>query len=582
MATGQISLVLGHLRRLIGPRAVPDQTDVQLLDRFLHLHEEAAFEDLVKRHGPLVLGLCRRVLGDPHDAEDAFQATFLVLARKAGSIRKQQSLGSWLYGVAYRVARKARAGVARRRVWEKPAGVQTSGDGPAAAAEPEHVSASQPDPVAQAMSQEMRAVVDEELQKLPCAYRESLIRCYLQGQTNEEAARALGWPAGSMSRHLTRARELLRERLVRRGIALPTGLTAALITGQLAAASVPAALAKTSTRAALAFAGNPVRLAGVVSPHAAGIAQTILRAMFMTKLKIATVLFLTTGLLAASLGGLWYTPTTAATPADKGASPKKQGAERDGAPTKARNEESHARVVDLRRRLQKPVDLVRGIDQNTPLSDALAFISDHFGVPIIVETDAFKYETMLSGVDSAGDVTAQPVGLTKVSKIPLGTVLRLVLLQVEDATYVVRPEGIVVTTWRRTQPAAWTGAHRRSAPAVSALLEKTPLSEALKDLADQTGINVVLDPRVGDKGITEMSTTLSNVPLDTAVRLLADMADLKVVAMDNVLYVTSPAKARVLQAEQQRRDDKASSGKQPPAEPAKKPDKAKPAANPGK
>src|SRR5262245_45253870 len=125
MAHGQLGVVLRHLRQLIGAAPAADRTDAQVLEEFARLHSEAAFTTLVQRYGPLVLGLCQRVLRNGHDAEDAFQATFLVLARRAGSIRKQSSVGSWLYGVAYRVAQKAKVRAARRRASQPDVPVST-------------------------------------------------------------------------------------------------------------------------------------------------------------------------------------------------------------------------------------------------------------------------------------------------------------------------------------------------------------------------------------------------------------------------------------------------------------------------
>jgi RNA polymerase sigma factor (sigma-70 family) len=176
-----------------------EQTDCQLLKRFAGQRDQVAFAALVRRHGPMVLAVCRRVLCNAHDADDAFQATFLVLVRKAGAIARPELLANWLYGVAYRVAVKARANAARRSEHEKRAPVKAWVD-----------------PVVEATAREERSVLDAVLQHMPDQYRAPLVLCHLEGKTNAEAARMLGWPTGSISGRLARARELLRERLVRR------------------------------------------------------------------------------------------------------------------------------------------------------------------------------------------------------------------------------------------------------------------------------------------------------------------------------------------------------------------------------
>ena len=267
MASGQVSPVMRFLRRLAGDGPGGGVTDGQLLERFARGRDEAAFAALLARHGPLVLGVCRRVLDDADAAEDAFQATFLVLVRRAGSIARPERLGNWLYGVAYRTAVKARGAAARRRAHERRAAGQTAVP---AASEP-----AWPD---------LRAVLDEELARLTQRYRAPLVLCYLEGKTTEEAARELGCPKGTVLSRLARGREQLRRRLVRRGLAPAAGLPAVLTAG----AAVPAPLAETTLKAARAVAaGQAAALA--VSPRVAALTEGVLRAMFLSRLKIALV-----------------------------------------------------------------------------------------------------------------------------------------------------------------------------------------------------------------------------------------------------------------------------------------------------
>src|SRR5262245_28043277 len=190
--------VLRQIRKIA---AEETHCDAQFLERFASHRDEAAFAALVRRHGPMVLGVCRRVLRHADDAEDAFQATFLVLAQKAATIRKRPALGSWLYGVALRVARKARSG---RR---PPPG-------------PEGLPMTAPDASTALTVAELQSGIDEELGRLPERCRAPLVLCYLQGQTQDEAARQLGWSKATLRRRLGRGRELLRLRLARRGLSL--------------------------------------------------------------------------------------------------------------------------------------------------------------------------------------------------------------------------------------------------------------------------------------------------------------------------------------------------------------------------
>jgi RNA polymerase sigma factor (sigma-70 family) len=218
----------------------PELPDRELLQRYLEKADEAAFAELVDRHGPMVLGVCQAVLHHRQDAEDAFQATFLVLARKASSIRRRDGLGSWLHGVAYRIARKARAKSARREVLEAKAIIPAS---PSSAADDLSWS-------------EARALLHAELAALPECFREPLVLCYLQGLTQDEAAGRLGWTAVTLKGRLQRGRRLLRRRLERRGLGLAAALAATLLTDHAPAAPLSPALVAATLRAALPEAGE--------------------------------------------------------------------------------------------------------------------------------------------------------------------------------------------------------------------------------------------------------------------------------------------------------------------------------------
>jgi RNA polymerase sigma factor (sigma-70 family) len=275
MTSRPTGAALPQLRRLLSRAGLP--TDPQLLERFLARRDQAAFAALVRRHGPMVLAVCRRLLADPNDADDAFQATFLVLVRRAASVGRPERLGSWLYGVAYRTALKARANNARRRRHQQPlADVPTDGG------------------VAELVWRELRPVLDEELHRLPEKYRAPVVLCYLEGVSKREAARQLGWPEGTLSTRLHQAREILRGRLSRRGL----GLSAVAVAVALSPGAAPAAVPPTLAAAAVAAAS----LAAVPAPVAA-LAEGVLRVMWWNKLKVVAAVLLAAGLLAAGIGG---------------------------------------------------------------------------------------------------------------------------------------------------------------------------------------------------------------------------------------------------------------------------------------
>lgn len=281
MASGHGGEVIGPIDQLFRRGTVAALGMGALLERFAVRRDEAAFAALVEMHGPLVLGVCRRVLSDPHDVEDAFQATFLVLAHKAGSIRRPDLLGNWLHGVARRVAVRARARTARRRAREQPGAEQFA------------LARSDGD----ADRRELGSVLDEEIGRLPEKYRRPVVLCYLEGRTEEEAAHDLRWTPGMVRGRLARARDLLRSRITRRGLS-PTGASlGAILPLEAASSAAPPQLAMATVQSAITFATGRAAAAGAVP--AAALAQGVLTAMFLTRLKFAaTALLGVAGLIA--------------------------------------------------------------------------------------------------------------------------------------------------------------------------------------------------------------------------------------------------------------------------------------------
>jgi RNA polymerase sigma factor (sigma-70 family) len=285
-----VNYVLGQLQRWTAAQTV-DETDAVLLQRYIHQRDDAAFAALVARHGAMVLRVCRRILGDGHHAEDAFQAAFLILARKAASLRQPEALTGWLHGVARRVALKA-CGQGKGRLFS---------------AVPLNESLPDPhtDPLAQLTARELLGLVDEEVQRLPAAQRSVVVLCCLEGCTRQEAARQLGWTLPSVKSHLQRGRQRLQERLRRRGIALSAALAVVAVSRGEAA---PALLLRSTVAAALS---------GGIDGSASALATSVLKAMFLPKLAGVMAVVLTFALVASATVAWVSRSAPAEAPEDK-------------------------------------------------------------------------------------------------------------------------------------------------------------------------------------------------------------------------------------------------------------------------
>jgi RNA polymerase sigma factor (sigma-70 family) len=298
MATAGLSKALEYLRLELYPDA--GETDGQLLARFVAGRDETAFAALVRRYETLVFGVCRRVLRNHHDSEDAFQATFLVLARKADSVAQRETLGCWLSRVAYHVALEVRAVNARRQARERPL-------------------ADVPNPlVPPSEPQDWRPLLDQEINRLPEKYRSAIILCDLEGRSRKESAGLLGLPEGTLSSRLAMARKMLGERLTRRGVSLTGAALASALAPAVASAGVSSMLMTTTIRAAVLVAAGD---SAAATTPAAILMKGVLETMFLQKLKIATAALLT--MIALGAGGFVYQAGTSPSKAQAQAAPAK-------------------------------------------------------------------------------------------------------------------------------------------------------------------------------------------------------------------------------------------------------------------
>ena len=323
MIDGGRGILTRELGRLFGEGALR-LNDGQLLERYVSQRDEAAFEALVHRHGPMVLSLCRRYLREPSDVEDAFQATFLVLVRKGPSIRQRQLLSSWLYGVAYKVSMRARSIRRKRQARENGRGRH-----PGISCRILHLE-----------SAEAGQILDQELNRLPEKYRVPLVLCYLNDRTHEQAAAELSWPVGTVRSRLARGRELLRERLTRRGYSpsvailglgadLPLRSFTASVPPTLVRATVAAAerFLPTASAGAGSAAGSTI-LFPSISGSATTLAQGVLTTMALTQMKVIGAGLVAAGMLAGGVGaGAWTLASGPGPQADKPAArSRRQGA----------------------------------------------------------------------------------------------------------------------------------------------------------------------------------------------------------------------------------------------------------------
>jgi RNA polymerase sigma factor (sigma-70 family) len=519
--------VLSYLRRL-APEASAHDEDGPLLSRFLQ-GDAAAFTTLVGRHAPLVWGVCRRLLGPSPDAEDAFQATFVVLVQKAASLADGRPLGPWLHKVASRTATKARARAAKRRSREASVEVEPAAADPAIASQ-----------------RELGAILEEELGRLPEHYRRPVVLCYLEGLTNEEAARRLDCSKGTILSRLSRAREQLRGRLARRGLD-PAG---AVLPAALAAEPAPVALVEAVVRA------GPLLRSGAATGLSASVvtlAKGVVIGMFLRKVEVAGVVLLAMAMMAGGAGWLSQRPGEGALQAAAPAADGKAAAKEAEGKSEAKSEKAVVAPLktpfdEIRGTLRRTIDFQGFDDPKLSLLEALDNLSKRYQVQFSINEKAFRSEAVDLDAAATRIAEQQPIAPFKTS---LHNVLNKVLARVpvpSGVVYLVRKDHVEITTGQAACAELKVAADQLPT-LVHHDFRQADLAEALMKVMEDSDANIVFDPRINLKpgGKLQITSRLMNVPVETALKLLANMADLAVAKLDNVYYVTTPENAAKLQ-----------------------------------
>lgn len=533
--------LIGFVRRLVPPPAA--DSDADLLDRYVRHRDETAFEAVVRRHGPMVFAVCRRRLGDTPDADDAFQATFVLLARDAGKIGRRESLPGWLYRVAYRVALKAAGRAARR------AAVPLLPD--------EAVMTDRP-PDSAAGNEELKAVLDAELAALPDRFRSVVVLCLVEGRTNREAAAVLGVPVGTVDSRLSTARKTLQGRLVRRGVAVAAtaGFEAALLRATVAGAALHELMATTVGLAT----GGPDGISPSILELAYGVST-----MTSVKAKLLAAGLIAAGVLGGTGAGVFLAAgdglqkdkppaTEAKQPAGRKTNEVRGTTGAGGAFARTVEVEGAAAVLD------RPSKVA---DNQWTMDDVFQQIGENHKVVVRVDVAAFR---RLGVLEERGSNAAQflsefrelkPVMPRQPENLTVREVLDHVLAQASvRCAFQVRGSQIVIVPAYvpPNRPGEKDGevslaisgqqiAEQMWGPPVGLTVSEKPLAAVLDDLRRQTGANIVLDVRCTDKAAQPVAAAMTDVRLLAALRVLADMADLDAVWMNNVYYLTTPDNA---------------------------------------
>ncbi len=464
--------VFKHLNTLFHCGAAGPLSDEDLLERFVggdHESAQAAFAALVNRHGAMVLGVCRRVLCNRHAAEDAFQAAFLVLARKAPAIARREQLASWLHGVARRTALDARARAARQKSQEKRLGVMRPVE-----------------PPDETQTSELRAILDEELGRLPERHRAALVLCELEGLSRRQAAARLGVTEGTLSSRLARAKARLRDRLTRRGLGLSTAILTSALNQEAHAVAVPLALVDSTIRVATLVAAG-TSLTAVASTAVVTLTEGVLKAMLLAKLKSVVLGLAALAVFTTGVGVLAQDGTS------------------DG-----------DRLKNVERKLDRLLEVLGGSIRRAPADAHIAKIP----APATTPPNS-------SSSPAPAAVPLTP-GFAPPPRPPKGSAPESAAAPALDAPQRRRAVSIEATLRER----------------ISINMDKQPLSDAITFIQNYTGLNIAVDPKaLGDNGLTSaspVSLVVNAIPLKNALQLMLRPLGLTYKAEDEVVLITSP------------------------------------------
>jgi RNA polymerase sigma factor (sigma-70 family) len=535
------NMALGEFLKLWNDHEAAGKSDGQLLSQFINHRDEEAFGALMRRHSRMIIAVCRRILGNAADADDAFQATFLVFVRNAKSLKSRALLGDWLHGVARRTALKVMRDAARRRTKEQ-AMVRSEAQGEEA-------------------HDDWLPLLDEELSRLPEKYRLPIILCDLEGRTRQEAARQLDWPEGTVAGRLARGREMLHKRLLRRGVTLSLATLSAVLTQKTALATLPATLVSSTIKAAALVAVGQIAAEGVISAKVATLTGEVMKTMLLTKLKtIAAIVvvcafggfgWVALGGTGKELGGMLITKNALGavphtdTIEDKKPEPDEKEINEDP-PTVPFIKEHSQRIIPVLREMMdiKNFTTEMSLQEFFGLLSLICKSNYQKDISFLIDNKAFQEDHPDGAKFKVTEITIKFSPYPNV--MSTATAIQMAINQIPDqkAQILIRDNMVFITTQRHAS------LEYLLKEKVFANYVDRPFNEVVDNLSGLTGISINIDPLVEEKAKKKINAGFRNdVTLEGALRIVTEMAGLKIVDMQSGLYITTPERAKELEKE---------------------------------